>query len=97
MYIFWAKYVHMAEVTLTELRKHLFRLADQAIETGEPVVVRRKGRKLTLRAETDVSALSPAERWARFKQLPSPAGRSPAIDEEAADHWRWSEEPDLEP
>lgn len=55
----------MTEVTLTELRKDLFRLADQALETGEPVVVLRKGRRLLLQPET-VSTEAGVDRWARY-------------------------------
>ena len=38
----------MTEVTLTALRKDLFRLVDSVLETGEPLVIRRGGRRLTL-------------------------------------------------
>lgn len=43
----------MVEVTLTEFRKKLFALADQTLETGVPLRLRRKGRVLVLRAEPD--------------------------------------------
>ncbi len=55
----------MAEITLTELRRTLFRAVDSVLETGEPVVVRRKGRRLVLREEEaapEPEALSYAER-----------------------------------
>jgi hypothetical protein len=55
----------MAELTLTELRKDLFRLADQALETGEPVVVIRKGRRLLLKPEAGTPE-SPAAGWSRY-------------------------------
>ncbi|NBB15850.1 hypothetical protein GVN21_10835 [Caulobacter sp. SLTY] len=38
----------MTKITLTELRKDLFRLADRALETGEPVVIERNGRTMVL-------------------------------------------------
>lgn len=35
-------------ITLTELRQRLFQLADQVIESGEPLVIERRGVKLRL-------------------------------------------------
>lgn len=35
-------------ISLTELRQRLFQLADQVIETGEPLVVMRRGVRLQL-------------------------------------------------
>jgi antitoxin (DNA-binding transcriptional repressor) of toxin-antitoxin stability system len=68
----------MIEVTLTELRKDLFRLADAAL-AGQPVVVRRKGRRLVLQEQAepiddrddDPTPRTPEEfeqaaRWERF-------------------------------
>jgi prevent-host-death family protein len=36
----------MKEVTLTELRRNIFRLVDEALATGEPIVVTRKGQRV---------------------------------------------------
>ncbi|MDP2835312.1 MAG: type II toxin-antitoxin system Phd/YefM family antitoxin [Pseudomonadota bacterium] len=38
----------MQTVTLTALRQNIFHLADQVLETGEPVVIERNGRHLLL-------------------------------------------------
>lgn len=35
-------------ITVTELRANLYRLIDQVIETGEPLVVERKGHKVVI-------------------------------------------------
>jgi hypothetical protein len=41
----------MADLTLTELRKTLFQVADQVLSTGAPARIRRGGRVLTLSAD----------------------------------------------
>lgn len=44
-------------ISLTELRQRLFQLADKVIETGEPLIVMRKGVRLRLvRDEPETSA-----------------------------------------
>ncbi len=42
-----------AKVTLSELRADLYRLADQVLDSGEPLEILRKGRVLRLVAEPD--------------------------------------------
>lgn len=93
--------VHMTEVTLTELRKDLFRLADAAL-AGEPVVIRRKGRRLVLREEVDGPAEEDAgetaeerahrERMERFWASPPPPDATglELEDMDLSDHWDWS-------
>jgi hypothetical protein len=44
----------MGDMTLTELRKKLFKVADRVLESGAPVRIRRAGRTLTLSADSDV-------------------------------------------
>ena len=63
MYMLNAAHVHMTEVTLTALRKDLFRLVDSVLATGEPLVIRRGGRRLTLVAEAVERKTTPEERW----------------------------------
>lgn len=41
----------MDDITLTTLRKRLFRVADRVLATGTPVRIRRGGRVLTLSAD----------------------------------------------
>jgi antitoxin (DNA-binding transcriptional repressor) of toxin-antitoxin stability system len=43
----------MTEVTLTELRRDIFRLVDRALETGEEIVFQRNGRRMVVRAEPE--------------------------------------------
>lgn len=37
-----------ATISITELRQRLFQLADQVVETGEPLVIERRGVRLRL-------------------------------------------------
>lgn len=39
------------QLTPTELRRNLYRILDQVAESGEPVAVDRRGRRLTISAE----------------------------------------------
>lgn len=70
-------------VSLTELRQRLFQLADQVAETGEPVLIVRRGVRLRLIRE-DI----PAEAGGRLARLvpqsivigaPLAADESPAL------------------
>ncbi len=59
----------MKTVTVTALRKDIFRLIDQVLATGEPIVVRRKGGRIVLRGEPENDSETEearAERWRRF-------------------------------
>lgn len=49
----------MQSLTLTTLRKNLFQVADQVLETGEPVIIERHGRRLALVAEPTAPAAPP--------------------------------------
>eukprot|EP01030_Chromulinospumella_sphaerica_P019727 gene19727-19625_t len=66
----------MPKITLTELRKDLFRLADKALETGEPVVIERNGRTMVLMEAGQPFEHAPAqthaERMDAFFAKPSP-------------------------
>ncbi len=98
----------MKHVTLTELRRNIFRLVDEAIETGEPIVIDRHGRRVTLTPE---SALKPAPeteaeraaRWRAFWAEPPPPGMAEAEDLTPAEirrlrqeYWRWDGETKLD-
>ena len=79
MYMSGPQHVHMKEVTLTELRRNIFRLVDEALETGEPIVVKRKGHTVTLvpgATIASVGRLAPddEEGWERFWAEPPPPG-----------------------
>jgi hypothetical protein len=43
------------EVTATELRQNLYKILDRVAESGEDVIVRRKGRILRIKGEKSVS------------------------------------------
>jgi antitoxin (DNA-binding transcriptional repressor) of toxin-antitoxin stability system len=95
----------MKQVTITELRRNIFKLIDEALETGEPIVVKRKGRRVVLRGEAaqrGETEAERAERWRRFWAEPAPPGwedvdLSPEdIRQERAAYWRWDEEPELD-
>jgi hypothetical protein len=96
MYMSAAQAVRMAEMTLTELRKDLFRAADRVLETGEPIRMRRKGRVLELRASSAVEPappkLSRAERLRRhFAQGPRQDAPDLTAEELDSGHWVWTE------
>lgn len=75
-------------VSLTELRQRLFQLADQVIDTGEPVLILRRGVRLRLVREE-----VPAEvggRLARLAPQSVVVGAPLAADESPA---QWSADP----
>ena len=91
----------MSEMTLTEFRRTLFASVDKVLETGEPVVLNRNGRRLVLREEpaTDAAENERAERIARwrrwFDQGPRPNFPDLSleeINEASRDSWSWSED-----
>lgn len=87
----------MIEVTMTELRRDLFRIIDRMAETGEPVRVRRNGRTIELTALTrnkPASELTPEERFDRWMAEPPLAGFEDVPDDIDTNksHWIW--EPD---
>ena len=68
-------------ISLTKLREDLYRLVDEVLETGQPLEIHRKGRKLLLMPETPVNKL---ERLSKRQTL--------AVDPESIVHIDWSEE-----
>lgn len=79
--------MYRMEVTLTELRKDLFRLVDQAVATGEPLIVRRKGQRVVLRAQAEAAPeeLTPSQRVDRYLALVEAEGPDPMYDLTQAD------------
>src|SRR5581483_3098235 len=61
--------------SLTELRQQLFQLADRVVETGEPLVIVRRGVRLRLVRE---DAAEPAGRLAKLKKQQAVVG--PPLD-----------------
>lgn len=45
------------EMTASALRRDIYRVLDRVIETGEPVIVERKGRRIRISAESAPSRL----------------------------------------
>lgn len=94
----------MKVVTLTEFRKNLFRLVDEALETGEPIVINRKGGRVVLRGERQSRSETEAERaerWRRFWAEAPPEGADVDLSPEdirraRQSYWRWDEEPELD-
>jgi antitoxin (DNA-binding transcriptional repressor) of toxin-antitoxin stability system len=96
----------MKEVTITELRRNIFQLVDEALATGEPLVVRRKGRRLILQGEAAAADAETEEereeRWRKFWAEPPPPGwedvdLSPeALRLARQEYWKWDEEPELD-
>jgi antitoxin (DNA-binding transcriptional repressor) of toxin-antitoxin stability system len=94
----------MKTVTLTELRKNLFRLVDEVLETGEPLVIDRKGGRLVIKGEPRPTAeeeAARAERWRKFWAEPPPPGWEgvdtslEALDKDKEADWRW-DKPELD-
>lgn len=85
----------MTDLTLTALRKDLFRLVDHVISTGRPLTLVRNGRRLTLTPEPDLPAGE--EREQRFDRMMALGVREDAADFDPGDitdgaHLAWSPE-----
>lgn len=91
----------MPKITLTDLRKDLFRLADKALETGEPVIIERNGRTMVLmEAGTAFEHAPPAQTYAeRFEAFLASPSPFPPFDYDPEDnsHWTWSPDDALDP
>lgn len=66
----------------SELRQNIYRILDQVLETGEPVIIERKGRLLRIVAD------EPPGRLARLRPKPEYL----ATDPEDVVHIDWSDE-----
>jgi hypothetical protein len=91
----------MKTVTLTEFRKNIFRLVDEAIATGEPIVMNRKGARVVVRGAkgSTETAEERAERWKRFWASPPEVFEDISLEEieEAGEsYWHWDEGPELD-
>jgi len=71
-----------SEVSATELRRNIYKLLDHVIETGRPLTVNRKGRKLR------IGPLQPPSRLARLEVHPNCIVGDP----ESIVEMDWSEE-----
>lgn len=70
-------------VSITELRQQLFKLADQVIDTGVPLVIERRGVRLKLVRE---DASVPGSRLARLQSRELVVG-APLRPEESPAQW----------
>lgn len=75
----------MSTISLTELRQQLFRLADQVVDTGVPLLIERNGVRLKLVRE---DAQGSASRLDKLKPQSLVLGAALAPDESPA---LWSE------
>lgn len=91
----------MKTVTITEFRRNLFQLVDEALATGEPIEIRRNGRRVVVRGEGEGEASRRAEMWRRFWESPPLLGRGgdlgvEDIRRESEAYWRWEGEAELD-
>ena len=90
----------MVEITLTNLRKSLFKTVDAVLETGEQVVIRRKGRRLVLREESETPDISYLVLWRRYvargRREDEPDLSFEEIEQALAEARTWDEEPELD-
>jgi ABC-type molybdate transport system ATPase subunit len=85
MYMSHNEHVHIVnDITLTELRKRLFQVADRVLESGASVRIRRGGRTLTLSAD-DPRRTS---RLARLKRRNVIAGDARTLWKVKVGKWR---------
>jgi hypothetical protein len=103
MYMPGAQDVQMKTVTITEFRKNIFRMVDEALATGEPIEIKRKSGRVVLTAEDTPSSVAEkrAERWKRFWESPPDLtlGGDMSVEDfrkEREAYWRWDEEPELD-
>jgi prevent-host-death family protein len=103
MYNIERQSVHMKTVTLTEFRKNIFRLVDEAVATGEPIVIDRNGARVVIRSEKRSTETEEerAERWRKFWVSPPDmdlgGDLTPHdIREARAAYWKWDGEPELD-
>ncbi|WGM46612.1 hypothetical protein KOAAANKH_01484 [Brevundimonas sp. NIBR10] len=98
MYMQCAHPVRMADITLTEMRKDLFRIVDEMIGGGEPVRIRRGNISVELTArvvEKPDSQLTRAERFDRWvAKGPRPGFEDSDYDHTDKSHRVW--DPDRE-
>jgi hypothetical protein len=100
MYVLDRQSVRMKTVTLTEFRKNIFRMVDEAVTTGEPIVIDRNGARVVIRGEKRPSETEEerAERWRKFWATPPEIDGDLSLDEieEAGEaYWRWNGESEL--
>ena len=75
----------MNDMTLTTLRKKLFRVADRVLATGAPVRIRRGARVLTLSAD---SVSKDSGRLSRLKRRKLISGDASTLWKVKAGRWR---------
>jgi PHD/YefM family antitoxin component YafN of YafNO toxin-antitoxin module len=102
MYMSGAQHVHMKEVTLTELRRNIFRLVDEALATGEPILVKRKGKRVIIKPDRPASHKEATDDWLearwrrKFGDTPSEIEEGltlQEIEEAGEAYWQPSEKP----
>jgi len=79
----------MNDMTLTALRRTLFRVADRVLSTGTPVRIRRRGHVLTLAAEADGKSPGRPRRLKRRRLI---VGEASTLWKVKAGKWRGRQE-----
>jgi hypothetical protein len=106
MYMSGAQHVHMKQVTITELRRNIFRLIDEALETGEPIVFKRRGERMIIKPDRLPSHAEATEAWLdarwrhKFGDAPSEIDEGLTLEEieEAGEtYWQPVDRPKLKP
>jgi len=78
----------MNDMTLTALRRKLFRVANRVLSTGAPVRIRRGGRILTLSGE---AGGNPEGRLGRLRRRPLISGEASTLWKAKVGKWRGRE------
>ncbi|MEI9963797.1 MAG: type II toxin-antitoxin system Phd/YefM family antitoxin [Caulobacteraceae bacterium] len=91
----------MKTVSITEFRKNIFRLTEDALATGEPIVIQRKDGSLLLRPHRRSTAAERRAQWRRFAASAPAPGNAPDlspedIHREREAYWTWDEEPEID-
>lgn len=104
MYMSSAQHVHVKEVTLTELRRNIFRLVDEALATGEPIVVKRRGQRVVIGPERPPTEEQAADarleaRWRNYFDAPAEIEEGltlQEIEEAGEAYWQPGANPDVD-
>lgn len=73
----------MEKITITTFRQNLFQIADRVLQTGTPVTITRKGKKLLLKAEAPTSS-----KLSQLKRRKLIKGNPKSLTEVKVSKWR---------
>ena len=86
---------------MTELRRNLFRLVDEALETGEPILVNRKGQRVMIGPDRPMTKEHAADalleaRWRSYFDAPAEIEEGltlQEIEEAGEAYWQPTDDP----